>query len=297
MNRRLQSVVLSLLASVAVLVSTVSCRHRAGDEEHRAVQVYDDADRIEAEAGAFSPLTAARADSAWADVTINGRITMTAGQSRFSSNVQVRMVRGKSVSLSLRPFMGIEMGKIYAAGDSVTIVDKYHKACSKEALVVLFGGLSDISSLQQMLLARPFLSGYGPLDDDKAALFECTQSDTGGQWVMIPVGQPQGAAYHFEMQGNSLLRLNMAAIVGDVVYGSVVDYGGYADTPMGVVATRLLLEMNAGNMTTEALLEYKVPMRWNTGIQDTVRIPENAQLYSFPEIINLISQQSEDEEK
>ena len=62
----------------------------------------------------------------WQTMQTGGNIKLSAGSS-FSSSVQVRMVRDKAIFISLRPMLGIEVGKLVITADSLYAVDKVHK--------------------------------------------------------------------------------------------------------------------------------------------------------------------------
>ena len=76
----------------------------------------------------------------WQTMQTGGNITLNAGSS-FSSSVQVRMVRDEAIYISLRPVLGIEVGKLLITGDSLYAVDKVHKRYIAEKVSLLTSGI------------------------------------------------------------------------------------------------------------------------------------------------------------
>ena len=126
---------------VVIAVFTFSCK----------TAKLSDSDKYESKA-VFTPKTFAEAHPDWADVTINGKVDIG-----VSSSVVIKMVKGKSLSISLRPILGMEIGKLYFEGDTVTVVDKYHKAFMKESIGSFIGEYVTVETLQSLFLAKPFI--------------------------------------------------------------------------------------------------------------------------------------------
>ena len=101
----------------------------------------------------------------WQTMQAGGNIKLTAGSS-FSSSIQVRMVRDQSIYISLRPMLGIEVGKLIITADSLFAVDKVHKRYIAEKVSILTSGIPvTVSDVQDIFLGRPFILGKGPLKE------------------------------------------------------------------------------------------------------------------------------------
>ena len=137
------SIIIALLA--AILAMSTSCRsaQKAMVSETRSGEI---AESVEADwsNSAFNPLTVAAAAPEWTDFSASGNITVSTTGS-LSSAIQIKMVRGRSISISIRPLLGIEMGKLFVDKDSVTLVDKYHNIYVRES----------VSQLQRHRTLRP----------------------------------------------------------------------------------------------------------------------------------------------
>ena len=58
----------------------------------------------------------------WSTFRTSGKIVI-GGKQQFSSSMQLSMVKGKSISVSIRPLLGIEMGKIFITSDSIIVLN------------------------------------------------------------------------------------------------------------------------------------------------------------------------------
>ena len=63
---------------------------------------------------------------AWNTLQTSGKINIDMGK-KVSSSIQIKMEKGKSIFISIRPMLGMEMGKIYMTSDSIYMLDKMNK--------------------------------------------------------------------------------------------------------------------------------------------------------------------------
>ena len=75
----------------------------------------------------------------WQTMQTGGSLTIDVGSS-FSSGVQVRMVRDEAIFISLRPMLGIEVGRLLITADSIYVIDKVHKRYAAEKVSLLTAG-------------------------------------------------------------------------------------------------------------------------------------------------------------
>ena len=223
----------------------------------------------------------------WDDVTISGNMVVGFGSS-MKSAVVIRMIRDKSVSISIRPILGIEMGKIYFEGDTVTVVDKYHKAYLQEPIGNVLGDYLNVSTLQSLLLSYPFVVGDGALREDNCG--EMDTADGGnGKWLIFPKEQNPLMAYSFDMEGTDLRHFNVA--VGNGAEGNAysVNFGRHEFTGRGTFATMIEANIPLAGNNAYFELSYK-SLKWDSGFADAVTIPSGARRYAFKDIIKMISQ-------
>ena len=111
----------------------------------------------------------AEATADWSTLSAGGTIGI-GGAKNFSSKMQMRMERGKSIYISLRPLLGIEVGRLVVVGDSVIVIDKLHKRYIAANASLLTNGVPvDVTTLQDIFLGRPCVLGQGE-DDPRRRL-------------------------------------------------------------------------------------------------------------------------------
>ena len=99
----------------------------------------------------------------WKSLVTSGKVSIAIGGNKsMSSSMQMKMVKGRSISFSIRPFLGIEVGKMYIVDDEIVIIDRIHKVYVKEKASLLTSGVPvDVLTLQDILLGRPHILGEG----------------------------------------------------------------------------------------------------------------------------------------
>ena len=126
-----------------------------------------------------------------------GKVTLTAGAGKtVSSSMQMKMIAGRSISISVRPLLGIEMARLYIANDEIIILDRYHKIYVREKASVLTSGVPvDINTLQDILLGRPHILGKGTFTAALAGDVMLTADN--GTVKLTPVEQYDGFNYAY----------------------------------------------------------------------------------------------------
>lgn len=237
-----------------------------------------DSDKYESKA-VFTPKTFAEAHPDWEDVTINGKVDIG-----VSSSVVIKMVKGKSLSISLRPILGMEIGKLYFEGDTVTVVDKYHKAFMKESIGSFIGEYVTVETLQSLFLAKPFIIGGEALDENNYKDFAFSKTN-GDKWTIFPKKQRDEYQYLYDMRGNNAIAF--ALRIGEIDYK--MTYSEYVRTSNGEMPSKIVARIPMSGKIIPLDISYR-SFKWNTGVDDRISIPRNSKKYTFQEILKLITQ-------
>ena len=276
-------------AIVAVALLAFACRttkHSADNQPYTG-----ETEQTETATGAFSLQTVAETVPAWNDVTISGKLTINSGKSSISSPVILKMVNDKMISISIRPILGIEMGKIYITNDSLVAVDKYHKTYFKENIVSLVGFDLDVASLQALFLSHPFQPGEGPITDKNRKKFNATNPDTDGNWNIAPKKQPDAFSYNFDMNGNNVSSFNLVVATNSAYLPFAANFHAFRLSTKGIFASEINLELPLSDSNMQTRLSYTKDFSWDTGLTDNIQVPSNARRMSLPDFIKLLTQQ------
>lgn len=239
------------------------------------------------DASPYNPATVAESIPEWTDLTASGDIVIDAS-GKLKSAFQMKMVRGKSVSFSLRPFLGIEMGKIYIDCDSVTIVDKYHNLYVKDAIASFLGSGISIDNLQSLLLARPFDLQTGPLSSENLTDFEASAADGDGLWTLFARNVADSFSYFFDMHENRINAFNVELNSGQLY---ALRFCEYRTTDKGAIAGKISANIPLAGMDISFELRFGKSVKWDNGVTDSISIPKDARRYSLPLILKALSKQ------
>lgn len=265
MNR----IFIRLLFVFLLAIAVISCK----TAKVPSTEKYDEEEIL------YTPKTVAMAHPDWTDVTINGKVDIG-----MSSSVVVKMIKGKSLSISLRPILGMEIGKIHFEGDTVTVVDKYHKAYMKESIGTFIGKYVTVETLQSLFLAKPFIIGGEVLDEKNYRDFAFSK-ENGEMWTIFPRKQREEYQYLYEMKGNNAIAFSLS--IGSIDYK--MSYSEYVRTTNGEMPSKIMARIPMSGTIIPLDISYK-SFKWNTGVNDSISIPRNSKKYTFQEIIKLISQ-------
>lgn len=202
----------------------------------------------------------------WDTFKASGTVTI-GGKSPFSSAMQITMVRGKSVNVSIRPLLGIEMGRIYITGDSIVVVNKVEKYYIAENLTLIAGGIPmNINDMQNLLLSRMFELGNGTITTNPATLKSITEGANNRVNVTL---QPKGMdfAYTFALNSEGEVR-GLSLEAGDSPVNLSVTYSAHQATDYGKVASNVVMSSRFGEQDMQLTFELNPAMLWNQSVSD-----------------------------
>ena len=221
----------------------------------------------------------------WNALQTGGNIKLTAGGKSFSSSVQVRMLRDQSVYISLRPLLGIEVGKIIITADSVYAIDKVHKRYVAEKVSLLTSGIPvTVSTVQDIFLGRPFIIGQGTLcNNDQHAV---TESSKDGKTIIEADEHYKGYGYNFAFDKSSrLVSLNIVPD-GSTTAAYQVNYSDIKNTAAGNIAHDINAAGTFEKKKFSLLLDYK-DINWNGKVSIDCSIPESYKRMSARDLFSM----------
>lgn len=222
----------------------------------------------------------------WQTMQTGGNIKLNAGSS-FSSSIQVRMVRDKAIFISLRPMLGIEVGKLIITADSLYAVDKIHKRYVAEKVSILTSGVPvTVSDVQDMFLGRPFIIGQGTLNEQLKP--EMTADTEGSHIVLTPIEKYKGYGYAFTFDNS--LRIKELNIIpeGSSTAAYQVKYSDAHSTKAGNIAHAINIDATVEKKKAAFSLNYK-DIEWNGKVNIDFGIPNNYQRMNAKDLFSLFS--------
>ena len=203
----------------------------------------------------------------------------------MSSSMQMKMIAGRSISISVRPLLGIEMARLYIANDEIIILDRYHKIYVREKASVLTSGVPvDINTLQDILLGRPHILGKGTFTAALAGDVVLTADN--GTVKLTPVEQYEGFNYAYVFNADrNLERLDVSPAGGESIYSA--NYRNVGTTLAGKVATEVDVATKLNGTDIALGLSLKT-LTWNNDISDDIEIPADYQEATGSSIIKAL---------
>lgn len=190
----------------------------------------------------------------WSTFRTSGKIVI-GGKQQFSSTMQLSMVKGKSISVSIRPLLGIEMGKIFITSDSIIVLNKFEKYYIAENLKMISNGIPmNINDMQNIFLARMFELGKGALKADAPTL-KSIEKGEGSMMNVTLVPENLGFSYTFAVKGNNEVKALKVSLDG-VSKDYYVNYYDHSSTDYGKIANTFELSSMMDGQKISLKLEY-----------------------------------------
>ena len=221
----------------------------------------------------------------WQTMQTGGNIKLSAGSS-FSSAIQVRMVRDQAIFISLRPMLGIEVGRLLITADSLYAVDKVHKRYIAEKVSLLTSGIPvTVSDVQDMFLGRPFILGKGTLNETLKS--QVTVSET-SPLVLTANESYKGYGYVFNFdKAGRIASLNIAP-TGTAAAAYQVKYSDVRGTSAGNIAHSIIADATIENKKMALSLTYK-NIEWNGNVKIDRSLPNGYSRMSARDLFSLFS--------
>lgn len=236
---------------------------------------------------ASDPLAAVMATLGdWQTLQTGGNISLK-GSTSFSSSIQVRMVKDQAIFISLRPMLGIEVGRLLITGDSLYVVDKVHKRYMAEKVSMLTAGIPvTVSDVQDIFLGRPFVIGKGTLGQE---LEDQVTTAVEGSTLYIRANQSfKGYGYAFAYdKANRIATLSIVPD-GSLSPAYVVDYSDVQSTQAGNIAHGINVNATVEKHKLNFKLTYK-DIDWNGKVKIDRSIPSGYSRMSATSLINIFS--------
>ena len=222
----------------------------------------------------------------WQTLQTGGNIKLNAGSS-FSSSIQMRMVRDQAIYISLRPVLGIEVGRLLITADSLYAVDKVHKRYIAEKMSILTSGIPlTVSDVQDIFLGRPFIIGKGTMNEGVKAGITVTRE--GNMVLLTPGEQYKGYGYTFTFDKNN--RITSLDIVPASGTGAAfqVKYSDVKGTTAGNISHGINANATVDNKKMALGLTYK-NIEWNGSVKIDRSLPDGYSRMSAKDLFSLFS--------
>ena len=221
----------------------------------------------------------------WQTLQTGGNIKLSAGSS-FSSAIQVRMVRDEAIYISLRPMLGIEVGKLIITADSLYAVDKVHKRYIAEKVSILTSGIPvTVSDVQDIFLGRPFIIGQGTLSE---ALKSQVTASSNSPLVLKAKESFKGYGYSFSFdKSNHISSLDIMP-TGSTTAAYQVKYSDVRGTHAGNIAHAVNVNATIEKKKMAFSLTYK-DIDWNGKVKIDRNIPNGYSRMSARDLFNMFS--------
>ena len=222
----------------------------------------------------------------WQTMQTSGNITLNASSS-FSSAIQMRMVHNQAIYISLRPVLGIEVGKLIITADSLYAVDKVHKRYIAEKVSILTSGIPvTVSEVQDMFLGRPFIIGKGTLNESLKSSISTTRE--GNTIILTPNENFKGYGYAFTFDKQSHITSLDIVKSGNTSSDYQVKYSDVRSTTSGNIAHAINANATIEKRNMSFSLSYK-DIEWNGKVKIDKNIPNNYKRMSARDLFSIFS--------
>lgn len=223
----------------------------------------------------------------WNTMEAGGSIAL-GGASSLSSSMSIKMVRNKSIFISVRPMGIMEVAKLVITGDTLIVVDKIHKRYLCENVKLLTNGIpANVSTLQDIFLGRAFLLGKGTYKNSLAADFNLKEE--AGKLVLTPAKQEDDFDYEFVF--DKAFKILSATVTPADSGGKndkyTVVYNNVKKTLAGNVPHNLKVSTVISGSPATLSLEFK-NLKWNETVKIDTSLPKNYERMKASSLLKML---------
>lgn len=268
-----------ILLSVTLTISIASCGslHKAVNDTTKAAQTTNENtnSRLDAIAGTFG---------SWETLQGGGSVSI-GGAKSFSSSMQVRMIRNKAIYISLRPVLGIEVGKLIITNDSILVIDKLHHQYISEKVSLITNGIpATVNTVQDIFLGRAFIIGEGTFN--KGAEKNVTMRDIDGTYSVEPKKQYSGFSYAFQFDSENRIKALDVTPSGSNSSTYAVNYSDVETTQAGNIAGTVNISTEFKGKPFTFNLQYS-SLNWGEQVNIDTRIPSGYRRIPGKELLSI----------
>ena len=184
------------IGCVAMLLAVASCKSskkavREGSSARKGHTEFFE--KLEQDAFRFETLTARM------------KVNLDLPDNSMGSRVDLKMVKDEAFQLSVQPFLGIEVARIWVSTDSIIVLDRMNKRYVAEDLAALKGQTPidfNFYNLQALFTNRIFLPGAQAVTEKDYRRFSLKQDDGNAQ---VSVKDALGLIYRFAVDRENKL--------------------------------------------------------------------------------------------
>lgn len=215
----------------------------------------------------------------WETVVAKGNISIGS----LSSSFEMRMIKDKGIQISLRPILGIEVGRLIIKNDKIYIFNKINNQYIEESLDTFKEKLPfkpTINDLQNILLGRPFILGNSTLTSKEYKKFDIAIA--GNDWTMKPKKQIDKIEYLFALNKEEIESLQ--ASQNNMGRKIACYYQDYQHDTERLYPTNLQIEAQSKSKKYKLGIDYST-ISWD---KETSIQPLSTKGYSRISLSNLI---------
>lgn len=270
------SLKLIIFATIALLI--VGCKSSKQASSDNYTEIASDA------AGNYRIVVADYHD--WHDVSMPVKLSLQQPSS-MSVSGRARIIRGQSISLSLR-FLGLEVAQLYVDRDSIHASYRLKKIYLSESLSEIKNDFPlSLENIQDLLMGQAFLLGDSrlSLDDINHLSFENTESG----WNIIPDNTPRNINYGFHFSADNHLS-RCVAFTSDESVLAIAEYSDPLPSPAGLLASVADISVAKGSRKVQASISWNLgSAEWNTNFSNKWNTPKGYSRIRLSQLLKAIS--------